>query len=132
MISVRQYGIASIRVRDSWSIVYSTWKHWPCILPHGEGPKHKRTVELSDWQREIVSENAPMLLRGLIHSDGCRGINTVRNRMHKSYSYPRYQFTSYSNDIRAIFCQACDDYGVSWRRMNWRTISVARKATLPG
>lgn len=128
VVKVRQYGVASIRNYDSWSTVYSCWKHWPCILPHGVGPKHKRKIELQDWQQEIVSHEPGKLLRGLIHSDGCRGLNTVRNRLKKVYSYPRYQFTSYSDDIREIFCRACEDYRVSWTQMNWRTISVARKA----
>jgi hypothetical protein len=44
------------------------------------------------------------------------------------YSYPRYQFSNASSDIRQIFCDACDLLDVSWRRMNERNISVARAA----
>lgn len=44
-----------------------------------------------------------------------------------AYAYSRYQFTNNSKDIRALFCKARDDYGVSWRRMNRKNISVARR-----
>ncbi len=93
---------------------------------HGPGPKHKRQIELADWQAAIAAEHPDLLLRGLIHSDGWRGSNrvTVRGR---TYTYPRYQFTNVSEDILGIFARACDLCGVTWRRMNWQTISVARR-----
>jgi hypothetical protein len=98
------------------------WKHWPCLFPqHGSGRKHERTIELRSWQREISTAEPAALLRGLIHSDGYRGLNWVNGK-----GYPRYQFKNESADIRAIFCQALADYGVTWRRMNRNTISVAR------
>jgi hypothetical protein len=62
-----------------------------------------------------------MLLRGLIHSDGCRVINRVNGG-----EYPRYMFTNHSDDIRAIFANACNAFGVAWRRTNWRTLAVSR------
>jgi hypothetical protein len=34
---------------------------------------------LEDWQHELVARSPDLLLRGLIHSDGCRFINTGRN-----------------------------------------------------
>jgi hypothetical protein len=102
----------------------SYWKHWPCLFPqHGPGPKHKRLIELATWQRMIVEAHPARLLRGLIHSDGWRGENRVNGT-----GYPRYQFTNHSADIRAIFCRACDLYGVRWRQMTWRNISVAKRA----
>jgi hypothetical protein len=98
------------------------WKHWPCLFPqHGPGPKHERRIELQSWQSEIVGQHPDRLLRGLVHSDGYRGLNYVNGK-----GYPRYQFCSHSDDIRDIFCRACDVYGVRWRRMNRWTISVAR------
>jgi hypothetical protein len=63
--------------------------------------------------------------RGLIHSDGCRSMNRVRVR-GVGYEYPRYQFTNLSPDIRAIFCLACEDFGVRWTQSNAVTISVSR------
>lgn len=111
--------------------VNSHWKHWPCLFPqHGPGPKHLREIKLEPWQQEIVLAHPERLLRGLIHSDGTRSMNRIfrtwGNGRSKWYEYPRYQFTNFSADIRRIFCDACDAYGVSWRQMNARTISVAR------
>jgi hypothetical protein len=52
--------------------VVSYWKHWPCLFrQHGPGRKHRRTIALEDWQREIVAEHPQLLLRGLFNSDGC-------------------------------------------------------------
>jgi hypothetical protein len=54
------------------------WKHWPCLFPqHGPGPKHERRIDLVPWQADIVRIHAAPLLRGLIHSDGYRGLNWV-------------------------------------------------------
>jgi hypothetical protein len=46
------------------------------------------------------------------------------------YAYPRYSFSNASNDIRAIFCEACDRLGVRWRPMNARNVSVARRESV--
>lgn len=88
--------------------VYS--KTLPCLFPqHGPGRKHERRIELTDWQGSLVAEHPDLLLKGLIHSDGCRFVNTGRNWRH-----PRYSFSNQSDDIRAIFCHACDLLGVHW------------------
>lgn len=118
--------------REGCIEVNSYWQHWPCLFPqHGPGRKHERSIRLRPWQQSIVDRHPGALLRGLIHSDGCRGINRVRRPVAgtgtvKEYSYPRYQFTNESKDIKRIFCNACDRIGVPWRRMNRKTISVAR------
>jgi hypothetical protein len=47
----------------------------------------------------------------------------------------RYEFCNRSDDIRDLFCAACDRLGVPWTRRNRWTISVARReavATLDG
>ena len=107
--------------------VSSYSKHWPCLLPqHGSGMKHTREIRLADWQREIVDRHPWRFLRGLIHSDGCRFTNPVRHPK-KTYRYPRYTFTNHSDDIRRLFCEACDAVGVEWRQMNRWNISVARR-----
>jgi hypothetical protein len=88
--------------------VYS--KALPCLFPqHGEGRKHERTIALEEWQRLLVERHPDQLLRGLIHSDGCRFVNTGRNWRH-----PRYSFSNASHDIRTIFCDACDLLGLRW------------------
>ena len=126
-------AITAVRSRGEMRVGYTAkigclevgayWKHWPCLFPqHGVGPKHLRKIELQPWQLEIVQTLPHRLLRGLIHSDGCRVLNRVNGK-----DYPRYQFCNHSEDVRNIFCRACDDYGVSWRYSNWHTISVSRR-----
>jgi hypothetical protein len=112
-------------------IQVSSWsKQWPCLFPqHGPGPKHRRPIVLADWQQAIVDEHPELFLRRLVHSDGCRSMNTVKVR-GRTYSYPRYTFCNASDDIRQMFCDACDTVGVEWRRMNARNISVARRASV--
>ena len=105
-------------------------KQLPCLFPqHGAGKKHERVIKLADWQQRAVERHPHLLLRGLIHSDGCRFTNTVRHGT-KVYEYPRYNFTNRSDDIRRIFCNACDLLGVEWRVMNAWNISVARRASV--
>lgn len=102
-------------------------KQLPCLFPqHAPGRKHERLIVLADWQQRSVCRRPDLLLRGLIHSDGCRFINTVRHG-EKTYSYPRYNFSNRSDDIRGIFCDACDVLGIEWRVMNRWNISVARR-----
>jgi hypothetical protein len=105
-------------------------KQLPCLFPqHGPGRKHRRLIALVAWQQELVEKWPGLLIRGLIHSDGCRSINTVRHAA-KKYRYPRYSFTNRSDDIRGIFCDACDLVGVEWRVMNRWNISVARRESV--
>ena len=59
----------------------ASWQHWPCLFPqHGPGRKHHRSIVLDDWQNRIVGSDPRQLLRGLIHSDGCRTINPSERR----------------------------------------------------
>ena len=98
-------------------------KSWPCLFPqHGSGRKHDRLIELSEWQRELVGRHPQLLLRGLIHSDGCRFINTGR-----AWRCPRYSFSNRSDDIRGIFRNACDLLELRWT-IAGNTVYVSRKA----
>jgi hypothetical protein len=107
----------------SWIEVYSYSRQWPCLFPqHGPGRKHLRRIVLADWQLELVGADPRSLLRGLIHSDGCRFVNTGRQWRH-----PRYVFSNASSDIRRIFCDACDLLGLHWTSAP-RAIYVSRKA----
>lgn len=77
-ISGRRASITQ-RCREKCVDVISYWKSWPRLVPqHGPGHKHERTIELTDWQRPLAERHAWQLLRGLIHADGCRFINTGR------------------------------------------------------
>lgn len=110
--------------------VQSYWNHWPCLLPqHGPGMKHTRPIVLAAWQQRIVDDHPWPLIRGLIHSDGCRAINRVTIR-GVSYAYPRYFFSNRSGDILGIFGAALDRVGVAWRyNLPW-SISIARRAAV--
>jgi hypothetical protein len=105
--------------------VSSFSKAWPCLLPqHGPGRKHKRAIRLTGWQQLLVRHHPGLLLRGLIHSDGCRFQNTGRG----NWSWPRYAFRNKSADILSIFCEACELLRLRWTRSGAQTIYVSRKA----
>ncbi len=116
-------------------MVTSTSKHWPCFFPqHGPGKKHERAITLEPWQQQIVDAYPWELLRGLIHSDGCRITNwTTRivNGKPKRYEYPRYFFTNTSTDILKLFTDTLDRVGVEWKSANQsrraQSISIARR-----
>jgi hypothetical protein len=113
--------------KDQADYVSSYSKAWPCLFPqHGPGRKHLRSIELSNWQWEIVKADPRPLLRGLIHSDGSRHLNAIRHPK-KTYRYSRYEFTNKSEDIKRVFCCACDLLGIEWRVMNAKAISVAKR-----
>ncbi len=100
-------------------------KSWPRLFPqHGSGKKHERRIVLADWQQELVDLNPELLLRGLIHSDGCRFINTGQG----NWRCPRYSFSNLSAHIKQIFCDTCDRLDVHWTAAPPKTIYVSRKA----
>ena len=106
-------------------------KSWPCLFPqHGPGKKHTRRIWLSEWQQELAERWPEELIRGLIHSDGYRFINTGRG----GWRHPRYAFSNLSTDLTSIFCTACDCLGVRWtaafpkHESKAVTIYVSRKA----
>jgi hypothetical protein len=104
------------RNRERLDEVGSYSPHWPHLFPqHGPGRKHERRIVLEPWQQLIVDRYPGRLLRGLIHSDGCRVVNRIRHPK-KTYAYPRYFFSNRSADIQGIFTGACDRLGVAWRQ----------------
>lgn len=123
---MRVSGVASRFVpKQGCTEVYASWRHWQCFVPHGPGKKHTRPIVLRDWQRAIAVERYPdRLVRGLIHSDGCRVMNRVVVR-GKAYSYPRHFFTNLSADIRHLFIEACARLGVDAKSSNRTVLSVA-------
>ncbi len=107
-------------------------RHWTCVFPqHGPGLKHERDIVLEPWQEVIaILERPESFLRGLIQSDGWRGINRVRGGNGSSYSYPQYQFSNRSDDIRQLFTLACDRIEIEWRRMNQWNIAVSKRQSV--
>jgi hypothetical protein len=103
--------------------VYAYSRSWPCLFPqHGPGRKHDRPIVLTDWQHDLVARAPTLLLRGLIHSDGCR----FRNTGSHGWSNPRYSFSNVSDDIRGIFVAACERLGLHTTSAP-RTVYVSRK-----
>jgi hypothetical protein len=101
------------------------------MLPqHGVGVKHRRTIALTDWQWQMIGSDPRGLVKGLLHSDGCRAMNTIHHDLpsgRRTYAYPRYLFSNVSTDIQGIFTDALDILGIAWRRNRWNSISVARR-----
>ena len=101
---------------------------------HGPGRKHDRKIELVDWQLELTRAHPDALVRGLIHSDGCRTINRFKTKLPsgrtKEYAYPRYFFSNESADILAIFCAHVELLGVRWSKSNRRNISISDKKSV--
>jgi hypothetical protein len=128
-------GRKIFRVTDVGSTtVTCLWRHWPCLFPqHGPGRKHERRIELAPWQQELVDADPRPLVRGLIHSDGCRLTNWTERTVggtRKRYTYPRYLFSNSSADILRIYTDALDALGVEWRANRWNSISVARRRSV--
>jgi hypothetical protein len=117
--------------RGSRCVVVSVYSnHLHCLFPqHGPGPKHLRQIVLSGWQAQIAQEHAADLLRGMLHSDGCRFISQQCIN-GKRYEYPRYAFTNASADILGIFTDACDQLGIEWTRAGDRDVSIARRTSV--
>ncbi|TDQ48534.1 hypothetical protein EV190_11870 [Actinorugispora endophytica] len=111
--------------------VVARWKHWPCYFPqHGPGKKHERRIELAPWQCDIVDRFPENLVRGLIHSDGCRITNRVKRTVagrEKWYEYPRYFFSNRSQDILELLGFNLDRLGVEWKMANTGNLSVAER-----
>jgi hypothetical protein len=107
----------------------------PFAFPqHGAGRKHHRSITLTDWQRTLTHAHPKELVRGLIHSDGCRTVNRFKTKLPSGrvaeYEYPRYFFSNLSADIREIFCEHCDLLGVRWTQSNPRNISVSHRKSV--
>jgi hypothetical protein len=118
----------SERPRARWVNVCSCSRWWPVLLPqHGSGRKHERRIVLTRWQRAITTAHPDRLLRGLIHSDGCRFIANQRVG-GRTYRYPRYSFSNRSEDIKAIFCEHLDLLGIRWTRPNACDIAIDRRS----
>lgn len=101
---------------------------------HGAGRKHGRPIVLADWQLELTHAFPGSLLRGLIHSDGCRVVNRFQTELPSGrvaeYSYVRYFFTNHSADIRRIFCEHCELLGIRVTQSNHRNLSVSHRRSV--
>jgi len=129
MLAVRATSV-SLVPKGGCTTVQSYSAHWPHLFPqHGPGLKHRRTIALTDWQEAVVRAQPQALLRGLIHSDGCRSVNQVTVRGRR-YAYPRYLFANESVDILRICGDALDRVGARWRYNRRNSISVAQRGSV--
>ena len=135
MAAVVPHGRVHVRFRRGAYVLESGWNQWPELFPqHAPGKKHARAIALAGWQRALVDEDPRPLLRGLIHSDGCRVVNRfsvdLPSGRRAEYAYPRYFFSNLSADIRALFCEYCIRLGVRWTQSNDRNISVSHRRSV--
>jgi hypothetical protein len=129
-ITTRRY-----RPKDNVIRVLASSTTWRDGFPqHGPGRKHLRAISLAPWQRKITQGYPRELLRGLIHSDGCRTINCFKTKLPSgrvaAYEYPRYFFSNLSEDIRRIFCEHCELLGIRWTQSNPRNISISHRRSV--
>jgi hypothetical protein len=98
---------------------------------HGPGRKHLRRIVLAGWQMDLTHREPEALIRGLIHSDGCRVENRVRTKLPSGrlaeYHYIRYFFSNLSADIRQIFIDHCALLGIRVTQSNPRNLSVSHR-----
>src|SRR5918992_2690426 len=124
-----------LRMGSSVTAVQANHPALPFAFPqHGRGRKHTRRIILTDWQRALTHAHPKELLRGLIHSDGCRTVNRFKTKLPSGrvaeYEYPRYFFSNLSADIRGLFCEYCERLGVRWTQSNHRNISVSHRRSV--
>jgi hypothetical protein len=124
-----------LRMGGSVTAVQANHPALPFAFPqHGPGHKHTREIALTEWQRALTHAHPRELLRGLIHSDGCRTLNRFKTSLPSGrvaeYEYPRYFFSNLSDGIRAIFCEHCELLGIRWTQSNPRNISVSHRMSV--
>jgi len=104
------------------------------VPQHGPGRKHTRPIELTDWQLELTTRHPKAVIRGLIHSDGCRTVNRFTIRLPKGgdreYAYVRYFFSNHSLGIQRIFASHCELLGVRWTQSTPFMLSVSDRASV--
>ncbi|MEA2397782.1 MAG: hypothetical protein QOK25_1338, partial [Thermoleophilaceae bacterium] len=127
-ITVRSYVVRA----SGCAVLQASHPAWPYAFPqHGVGKKHERSIELVGWQLEVTRRHPKELIRGLIHSDGCRTVNRFCVDLpvggRRQYEYVRYFFSNLSADIRQIFVAHCQLLGIRCTRSNHRNISVSHR-----
>jgi hypothetical protein len=116
--------------RHNLVIIGCSSKALPVLFPqHGPGRKHCRRIELAPWQETITFVHAEELIRGLIHSDGCRFIAS-QPRNGRIYRYSRYCFSNKSRDIMRIFCEHLELLGIHWTMTDPEQAQIARKESV--
>jgi hypothetical protein len=101
IVNDRQYQRISEEIRAAMSASFpgGSVRTWPSFIgesdilhashpaiprafpQHGPGRKHTRTIELADWQLALTRAHPGALVRGLVHSDGCRSRNSFTTKL---------------------------------------------------
>lgn len=103
----------------------------PLLFPQaGKNRKDQREIVLAQWQQSHLQING--FIRGLIHSDGSRYKNRVRNaKTGREYSYTTYQFSSKSQEIMGLMMHSLESIGVNFRHRTKRdveSITISQRA----
>lgn len=115
---------------DNVVVIGCASKALPTLFPqHGPGRKHSRRIELAHWQRRITFVHAEELIRGLIHSDGCRFV-ARKPRLGRVYCYSRYCFANRSRDIMRIFCEHLDVLEIHWTLSDPEQAQIAQRESV--
>jgi hypothetical protein len=135
-ITVTVPGITTRRYRPKQNSVrvIATSSTWPAAFPQ-HGPGRNTSGPSNSFHGNGRSRDAFLeLLRGLIHSDGCRCMNRFKTKLPSgrvaAYEYPRYFFSNLSEDIRRIFCEHCELLGIRWTQSNARNISISHRKSV--
>jgi transcriptional regulator with XRE-family HTH domain len=122
-----EMGLTYSQIARIMGLSRTTVRHWL----NGRLPrrKHERSIVLAAWQYAITRRQPEALIRGLIHSDGCRYMNRIRHAS-RSYVYPSYSFANVSSDIKQIFCEHLDLLDIEWRRNDPKEIVITRRASV--
>jgi hypothetical protein len=144
---VREATAALLRVFPEGNVGHYTYGHanrvllqlsHPGVIPafpqHGQGRKHLRRIRLHSWQLALTRRYPRPLLRGLIHSDGCRCINRFKTLLPSGrtaeYQYVRYFFTNLSTDIQRIFSEHCELLDIRCSQSSFKNVSVAHRESV--
>jgi len=83
------------------------------------------------WGLSSQETHPGALIRGLVHSDGCRAENRFRTKLPNGrtaeYHYVRYFFSNLSEDIRKIFAEHCVLLGIRVTQSNHRNLSISHR-----
>lgn len=91
------------------------------LFPHGDGRKHTRKIELTDWQNKLTEKYPQEFIKGLIESDGCR----FAPRKKQCPTYIIYQFSNCSIDIHKILQNIATRIGL---KFTFRTVIREKSA----
>ena len=137
-----EWGFSVREVATELGLPQSTVSRWRV----GKTPCFGPTVALAPWRPPHPSSYAYLLgvylgdghvtvrpagrcwLR--VFLDGAYRAPAEPSGRVAEYAYPRYFFSNLSEDIRGLFCWACELLDIRWTQSNPRNISVSHRASV--